>query len=209
MNMKISTKMQNSLFIVFEGCEGSGKTTLCKYFKELLESSGREVVSLREPGSTKISDSIREIVLQTENMDSMVGLLLFTAARRQLITEKILPALKQGKIVICDRYKHSSYAYQGQDHGVRKVEDFNSDYGCSLEPDVVIYLDINPEIGMKRKKNNNCEFNHFDLKEHDFHVKAREIYNSFRVFNNFIRVDAEQPIEDVIKDITQIINAYL
>ena len=106
------------LFISFEGCDGCGKTTLMKRVAGVLESKGLEIVQTREPGGVPIAEKIRNIILDTAEQDAKTEALLFAAARRQHVVEKIIPALKMGKIVLCDRFIDSSLAYQGYARGI-------------------------------------------------------------------------------------------
>jgi dTMP kinase len=144
-----------SLFITFEGPEGSGKSTQARLLRENLLERGYPVIAVREPGGTQISDMIRRIVLDLQHteMDPTTEILLFSAARAQLVNEVIRPYLGHGGIVLCDRYADSTYAYQG--YGLnRDLDDLRTITRIAtggLEPDVTVYLDLRAEQGLERK----------------------------------------------------------
>ena len=142
------------MFITFEGGEGSGKTTCIQHVVKTLEERGKSVLLSREPGGTPISEEIRNVILDKRNtdMDPRTEALLYAASRRQHIVQKILPALKEGKIVICDRFLDSSLAYQGgaRGLGIDEIYKVNQYATEGLEPDVTFFFDILPEEGLKR-----------------------------------------------------------
>lgn len=170
------------LYIAFEGGEGSGKTTQTELLKESLNSLvPREKIFIsREPGGTKVSEAIREILLQTRadlgEMDYRTEVLLFAAARNQFLKEVIRPRLLNGEIVITDRCYVSSLAYQGYGRGlgVNYIRKINEDLIRMATPDLIILLDIDPEIGFKRKQP--TEFNRLDRETFEFHLKVRQGY---------------------------------
>ena len=136
-------------FITFEGIDGSGKTTQINLLEEKLSQQGISTLILREPGGTKLSEKIREILLDRENINlsSLAESLLFVAARTQLMTEKIKPSLERNQFVICDRYADSTVAYQGYGRGlnVEYLEELNKFATDSIQPDITIILDVDPE----------------------------------------------------------------
>lgn len=142
-------------FITFEGCEGSGKSTHVALFKEYLDRNGIDYLFLREPGGTDISEKIRSIILDINNdeMSDYAEALLYASARAQLIDEKIIPALNDGKLVVVDRYIDSSFAYQGYARGLGI--DFIKKINCyAIEkcmPDCTVFLDISPKQAFERK----------------------------------------------------------
>lgn len=148
--------MKTGKFVTFEGCEGVGKSTQLKLFKEYAEQNGIEIIFTREPGGTSISEQIRNVILDVNNtlMVAECESLLYAAARAQLIKEVILPALETGKTVVCDRYIDSSFAYQayGRNLGFELVARFNSYALSDCMPDVTILLDMRPEDNFRRKK---------------------------------------------------------
>lgn len=148
-------QMKKGLFITFEGTEGGGKTTQIKKAAAYFRSLGRKVLMLREPGGTRVSEAIREIILNKTftEMAPSAELLLYLAARAQIMNEKILPALKKGTVVICDRFEDSTMAYQGYGRGfsVKSIEQVSKLFvRGSIQPDITILLDIDPARGLKR-----------------------------------------------------------
>ncbi len=144
------------MFITFEGIDQSGKSTQCQLLKDYLQNRGQEVILLREPGGCKISEKIRDILLDKEN-DTMRGLtefLLYSSSRAQLVDEVIKPALAQNKAVICDRYADSSTAYQGfaRGLGIEMVERINQVATYGLTPDLTIFVDIPIQLAFDRLK---------------------------------------------------------
>jgi len=144
------------MFITFEGIDYSGKSTQCQLLSEFLKGKGFDVLSLREPGGTEISEKIRNILLDNNSagMTPMSEFLLYSAARAQLVSEIIQPALKSGKTVICDRFYDSSTAYQGfgRGLGLKNVETINKISTGGLEPNLTIIVDITVEKSIERLK---------------------------------------------------------
>lgn len=177
-------KIKNGLFIALEGGEGSGKTTLTKSLKEHYESLGYEVMLTREPGGTEMGEKIREYVLNNE-LDSYTELLLLSAARRCNVLNNIVPALDDGKIIICDRYITSTMVYQAllgtcTTYLVSKISDMvvtPLDRGYSIYPNIEFLLDVNAETGIKRIKNRD-DNNKFDVRSIEYHKKINETYLS-------------------------------
>lgn len=165
--------------ITFEGCEGVGKSTQVRLLKEYLEKTGQEAIFLREPGGTRISEKIREIILSVDNMEMTdeCEVLLYNASRAQLINEVIIPALDSGKLVICDRFIDSTLAYQGYARGlgVDYIAALNEIVCKKCKADVTIFLDLNPKDAFKRKggadKNDRLEQQNID-----FHMRVYEGY---------------------------------
>lgn len=147
--------MKKGKFITFEGCEGSGKSTQLSMFKNYLEENGIDYIFLREPGGTEISEKIRSIILDVNNkaMTSECEALLYASARAQLVKEKILPALKEGKLVFCDRFIDSSFAYQAyaRELGMEYISSINSYAIKNCMPDCTLFLNISPDEAFKRK----------------------------------------------------------
>ncbi len=192
------------MFITFEGGEGSGKSTAIKALVKRLETEGHSVVLTREPGGTPISEQIREIILNKKNveMDGMTEALLYAASRRQHIQEKILPALKEGKIVLCDRYLDSSLAYQGgaRGLGIDRVYELNQFATEGLLPDITVFFALDPKIGLARiGANANREVNRLDVEKMEFHQR---VYDSFmelarRFPDRYLIIDASKGPEEV------------
>jgi dTMP kinase len=198
--------------ITLEGVEGSGKSTLIQYLKELIESIGKKVIVTREPGGIEISEQIRTVILDTENtkMDGRTEALLYAAARRQHLVEQIIPALKEGYVVLCDRFIDSSLAYQGYARGlgIDEVLSINEFAIGSFMPNLTLYLDLDPQIGLSRiRKNKGREVNRLDLEEISFHLKVREGYEEVikRFPDRIVRVDANQELDKVLSDTKQIL----
>ena len=195
------------MFITIEGTEGSGKTTVAKELAKLLTANGYEVVHTREPGGTPISESIRNVILDKNNtsMDGRTEALLYAASRRQHLVEKIWPALKEGKIVLCDRFLDSSLAYQGYARGLGYDEVLNINLFATENtyPDLTLFFVIEPEAGLQRiAKNKNREVNRLDLEKLPFHQK---VYYAFielskKFPERYVTIDASQSLEKVIKD---------
>ena len=194
------------LFITFEGCEGSGKSTIAKMLKEELENANIPCLFTREPGGTPISEKIRNIILDpsTPEMTSRTEALLYAASRSQHTAEKIIPALEEDKIVICDRYLESSLAYQGaaRELGVGNIFDINI-FGDAIEPNYVLFFDISPQESLKRIKNRN--FDRLEKEELEFHEKVYNYFKSQINRNNFISIDATKPIDEVFSKVLKII----
>ena len=169
--------MAKGFFVTFEGGEGAGKTTQINMLRDALAARNVPALFVREPGGTKAGQQIRSILLDKESSLSPISeVFLFNAARRQLVSEVILPALAAGKLVVCDRYVDSTIAYQHFGRGVPldvvvSISDIGS-YG--LVPDLTIYLDIDPVSGLKRKSDN--EVTRMELAGVEFHRKVRSGY---------------------------------
>lgn len=196
--------MKQGIFITIEGPEGAGKTTVLKLIGESLKNLGLDVVLTREPGGIPIAEQIREVILNKENtaMDGRTEALLYAAARRQHLIEKVVPALNAGKIVLCDRFIDSSLAYQGYARGlgIDEVYSINQFAIEGIMPQLTIYFDIEPAEGLKRiKKSGIREVNRLDLEELQFHEKVRDGYKKAieREKSRFFVVDASLPIEQV------------
>ena len=202
-----------TMFITFEGPEGSGKTTIISMLSEALEDTD-DVVVTREPGGIPISEKIRDILLANESdMDGRTEALLFAAARRQHLVEKVLPALDDGKIVLCDRFIDSSLAYQGyaRNLGIDEIMQINKFAIEGHMPDLTIYLKLSPETGLKRIQDNKRDSNRLDKETLEFHKDVVLGYNKLTEnFPDRIKVvDANQTIEDVFKDAYSIIEKYM
>ncbi|PPA68509.1 dTMP kinase [Jeotgalibacillus proteolyticus] len=208
--------MTTGKFITVEGPEGAGKTTVIKQLEKALIKRGYDVLLTREPGGIDIAEKIREIILNPEHtaMDSRTEALLYAAARRQHLVEKVLPALKQGKIVLCDRFIDSSLAYQGHARGlgIDEVWSINQFAIDDQMPDCTLYFDLDPEKGMERiMKNQGREVNRLDLEELSFHQKVYEGYQLLleRFPERIKTVDASKLIEKVSEEALGMITAVL
>ncbi len=204
--------MKNGLFIVFEGGEGTGKTTAIDEIYKWIISNNLKCIKTREPGGIKISEQIRQVILSKENklMDGRTEALLYAAARRQHLVEKVIPALDEGIIVLCDRFIDSSLAYQGyaRNLGIEEVMSINEFAIGKYMPDVSILFDLDPKIGLNRINNSDSrEINRLDLEKLDFHEKVREGYNIIYENNKerIIKIDASVSKENVVKQIKDIL----
>jgi len=168
------------ILITFEGIDYSGKTTQAKKLKSYLRRKGHKVILLREPGGEKVSESIRKILLSSKNtgMNPLSELLLYMASRAQLVSKIILPALKQGKVVICDRFYDSSLAYQGYGRGIDKkmIESLNRVSVSRFKPDLTILIDIPIQVFTKRMRLNDKKKDRIEKEKIDFYKKVREGY---------------------------------
>ncbi len=204
----------NGKFIVFEGPDGSGKTTIIKKVKELLENKDYSISYYREPGGTDISEKIRSIIIDNDNhmMDAKTEALLFASSRAQLVAEKILPDLKAGKIVICDRFVMSSLLYQGlgRSLGVENVKSINDFATGGLKPDLTLFFNIDYKTALERKRAN---FSPDRLENEDFsfhktifdgYLKMSDLYK-----DEIKKVDARKSIEDLTEDVINIIYQLL
>ncbi|HZG60898.1 MAG TPA: dTMP kinase [Anoxybacillus sp.] len=199
-------------FFSFEGPDGAGKTTIIKLVEKFLTEQGFEVISTREPGGIEIAEKIRAVILNPEHksMDARTEALLYAAARRQHLVERVVPALNEGKIVLCDRFIDSSLAYQGFARGlgideVLAINEFAIN-GCM--PSLTIYFDLDPKIGLERiNKNKLREINRLDMESFSFHYKVREGYLQLvkRFKDRIIQVDANRTIHEVFEETAKII----
>ena len=196
-----------ALFVTIEGPEGSGKTTIGKKIVEKLIASGYEVIYTREPGGIEIAEQIRNVILDVKNtnMDPKTEALLYAASRRQHLIEKIVPALKDNKIIICDRFVDSSLAYQGHARklGIDNVYEINKFAIDTLMPDLTLLFDIDPKLGLERINANKLrEVNRLDLEQLEFHTLVRE---------GFLKIQSREPnrikIVDASKSIEEVFNA--
>lgn len=203
------------LFITLEGGEGSGKTTIAKLVKEELEKQGYEVMLTREPGGVDIAEDIRNIILDVNNtnMDSRTEALLYAASRRQHLVEKVLPALKENKIVICDRFVDSSLVYQGIARGIGIDEVYNMNLFAidDIMPTLTIFFDVDPKTGLERVHSNNREVNRLDLESLDFHNKVYQGYLTIcdKYPDRIKKIDASKDIERVFNNVLSIIKEVL
>ncbi|RLL41705.1 dTMP kinase [Oceanobacillus piezotolerans] len=197
----------NGYFITFEGGEGAGKTSVLDRVYYTLLEQGYDVLKTREPGGIEIAEQIRRIILDPKNtaMEERTEALLYAAARRQHLVEKVLPALEQGKIILCDRFIDSSLAYQGYARGlgIEEVYAINQFAIKEQMPHLTLFFDIEPKKGLARiESNKERERNRLDLENILFHER---VYQGYQIlldkFPARIKVvNADQPIEAVEKD---------
>lgn len=204
------------MFITLEGPEGSGKTTAVNAAVAELEKRGYSIVRTREPGGTPIAEQIRNVILDKANtaMDPRTEALLYAASRRQHLVEKVWPAVKEGKIVICDRYLDSSLAYQGgaRGLGIENILNINMFATEGTFPDLTLLFDIEPEVGLARiAANASREVNRLDLEKLDFHKNVRNTFLDLakRYPDRFVIIDASKSQEEVAKATLDVILARL
>lgn len=195
------------MFITFEGPEGSGKSSVLNYVYEKLKEKKYKVIKTREPGGTPISEQIRNIILDKSNtaLNPKAEALLYAASRRQHLVEKIWPSLKDGYIVLCDRYLDSSLAYQGgaRGLGIDEILNINNFATDKTFPDLTILFDIDPKLGLKRiAQNSQREVNRLDLEKLEFHNKVRESFLKLADIykDRYHIIDASKPFDEVCKE---------
>ena len=204
------------MFITFEGPDGSGKSTVIKAVYERLINDGYSVILTREPGGTPIAEKIRDIILDNSNtaLDARTEALLYAASRRQHLVEKIWPAIKEGKIVLCDRFLDSSLAYQGEGRklGIENILNVNLFATENTYPDLTLFFNISPEEGLKRvSKDKKRVADRLDNENANFH---QAVYNGFLKVNSMYKdriqvVDATKSLNEVIENAYKIIKSKL
>lgn len=204
------------MFITFEGPDGAGKSTIIKLVHEKLLQDGFNIVLTREPGGTPIAEKIRDIILDNSNqaLDARTEALLYAASRRQHLVEKIWPALKEGKIVLCDRFLDSSLAYQGggRNLGVENVLSVNLFATENTYPDLTLFFDVSPEVGLARvSKDKKRVADRLDNENENFHDK---VYKTFKEIveqnkNRIVVIDASKSIDEVVETTYKIIKERL
>ena len=188
-----------SLFIVFEGLDGSGKSTQQQLLNDKLQSDKISNISFREPGSTVIGDQIVKILQSDQKLSPLSELLLFYVSRSAIIEEKIKPALANYDVVICDRYFYSSIAYQGYGRGMNIgfINQINDEVVKNIIPDLIFYMDISWEEKKKRKGININD--RFEKEDRVFHNKVRSGYKSMakKDSDKWKIIDAEENVENI------------
>ena len=205
-NNNFNASMKKGLFISFEGGEGVGKSTQINLLKQFLVKKKNKVISTREPGGTKEGEIIRKFLVSGDKnaWDVYSEALIFNALRREHINKLIDPAIRNGEIVLCDRYVDSTIVYQGLVGQInrKKLLNLHETYCYNLYPDLTLFLHLNPMVGLERTKNrNNKNENRFEKLGLNYHQKILDGFNS--LYNKFpkriIKIDASQS-KEVISD---------
>ena len=207
--------MQKGKFITLEGPDGSGKSTIAPLVYEALKNDGIDIILTREPGGVKIAEDIRKIILDPDNteMDVKTEALLYAAARRQHLTQKVLPALESGTSVLCERFIDSSLAYQGigRKIGFDEVYALNRFAIDDHFPDLTVYFDIDEKTGLDRIRRNRDDIDRLDGESLVFHSLVHEGYKLVmeRFKDRIVTIDASKTIAEVTKDVYKIIREFL
>jgi len=206
-------KLKRGLFIVLEGPDGSGKSSIAEFMAEYLKEKGHEIEFSREPGGTKIGEKIRDIILDVENeeMSSEAEALLYAASRAQHVSEKIKPTIDSGKDLICERFYYSSLVYQGigRKLGVDVVKSFNEFAIQGVYPDLVIFLDIEPGKALRRKKDK-TEWDRLEKEKISFHKEVYQGYKEIIKISPEIEVvNADRSRREIYRDVKKLINNIL
>ena len=204
------------MFITFEGPDGSGKSSVIKKVYEDFTQKGYSIILTREPGGTPISEKIRDIILDNNNtnLDARTEALLYAASRRQHLVEKIWPALKEGKIVLCDRFLDSSLAYQGGGRhlGIEHVLNINLFATENTYPDVTFFFDVSPEIGLTRvSRDKKRVADRLDNETEGFHDTVYESFKEIvkRYPKRFYVIDASKSLDEVVFNVETILTQIL
>lgn len=201
----------SGIFITLEGPDGSGKTTVSKIVEDRLKEENYKVLLTREPGGIDISEQIRNIILDTKNvkMEARTEALLYAAARRQHLMEKVKPALDEGYIVICDRFVDSSLVYQGVGRGIGIEEVYQMNLFAieDVMPTKTIFFDLPYEIGLARISSSARVADRLDLETNDFHKKVYDGYMEIckRYSDRITRIDASKDVDAVVEQVMDII----
>jgi dTMP kinase len=206
------------MFITFEGIDGSGKSTQIQLLKEMLEKHKHVVTVLREPGGNVLSEQIRQLLLDSkEHIDPRCELLLFTAARAQLVGSVIRPALEMGNIVICDRYIDSSVAYQGYGRGlsIESIENINDFATAGLIPDITFIFDLSVDDAATRagfrSNDNQTKPDRMERSGDAFFERTKQGYLEIakKSDRNIFVINANDRMEDIREQVESIVNRYL
>ena len=183
----------NGLFITFEGADGCGKSTQLRFLAEYLEGLGIDVVRTREPGGCPVAEKIRDILLDTNSeMDAVTEALLYAAARAAHVRQVVRPALESGHVVLCDRFIHSSLAYQGYGRqlGEDLIRQINTAAIDGCMPDVTVFINIRPERAFLRM-NENKVHDRLESENMAFHQRVYDGFTALSKGPNIISIDAQ------------------
>jgi len=204
------------MFITFEGPDGSGKTTQIALLADHLAKQGYSILGLREPGGTRIGEQIREVLHNHDHneMNPHAEVLLYSAARAQIVAEVIRPALEAGNVVLCDRFFDSTFAYQGYGHrldfeALKAITQFATG---GLRPDLTIYIDLDPIEGLRRRQDDQtAEWNRLDALGEAFHRRVHDGYQQLiqEQPDRWVRVDGTQPIDAIQANVRELVRVRL
>ncbi len=207
--------MHKGLFITIEGGEGAGKTSVLDQMEAELRAEGYPVIRTREPGGIRISEKIRTLILDVSHteMDYRTEALLYAAARRQHLVEKVIPALEEGAIVLCDRFIDSSLVYQGYARkiGFDEVKKINEFAIEGHMPDLTLLFDVDPQVGLQRIAEDDLrEQNRLDKEALQFHERVREGYLHLQQLDpkRIKLIDANKPFADVYEQAMNEVNSF-
>ena len=203
-------------FITFEGGECSGKTTVINALCKVFEQKNIKYITTREPGGIRIAEDIRNLILDVKNTDMTpeCEALLYAASRMQHLTQKVIPAIKENKVVICDRFLDSSLAYQGYARGlgmdnVLKVNSFALDY----LPELTIFIDVTPDVALKRMGNvdRDGKCDRLDQENQKFHEMVYKGYHEvLKMYpDRIVKVDGNKPLDEVVNECIDIVLKYI
>lgn len=195
---------KNGIFITFEGIEGSGKSTQAFELNRYLLDRKTEVILTREPGGTELGGNLRRMILESGKVFPAAELLLFLADRNQHINEVIKPALERGAVVICDRYYHSTYAYQGNARNIDwdTVKLLNEFAIEGLKPDLTFLIDVPVEVGFHRKKTNDLGLDRIEQEDTAFHNTVRSAYLKLgKEESMMVVIDGTKKEEEIKKEV--------
>lgn len=209
--MPATWKAEPDVFITFEGLDGSGKTTQVRLLADSLEAEGARVLLTREPGGTQVGDEIRQVLhrIRTEAMQAEAELLLYSAARAQIVRQVIRPALAAGTIVIADRYADSTLAYQGYGRqlDLATLNAITAFATGGLKPDITFYLDVPTTEGLRRREDGHAqhgeEYNRMDRQTEDFYERVHAGYMALirAEPGRWITVNAMRPVDEIQADL--------
>jgi len=211
---EVSMKMKG--FITFEGGECSGKTTVINALCKVFEQKNIKYITTREPGGIRIAEDIRNLILDVKNTDMTpeCEALLYAASRMQHLTQKVIPAIKENKVVICDRFLDSSLAYQGYARGlgmdnVLRVNSFALDY----LPELTIFIDVTPDVALKRMGNvdRDGKCDRLDQENQKFHEMVYQGYHEvLKMYpDRIVKVDGNKPLDEVVNECINIVLKYI
>ena len=207
------TSARRGYFVTFEGGEGSGKSTQVARLARFLRRGGYPVTVTREPGGTRLAEAVRGLVLEGRDLSPAAEALLFAAARADLVARVIRPALARGRVVICDRFVDSWYAYQGAGRGLdpRGLVAMNSAATGSLRPDLTFLLDLDPAVGLRRRRAARGSSNRFEGDAPAFHARVRRAYRALARADarRFVVLDAAASPESIETSVADVVRRRL